>query len=203
MAEPGAAGRNRHVADCYAVHFPDVVALKVDGRPHLTGLRAVGPDGCIDVDGQRVRIAGQTAPEVARRVALATGTPAHGVSVRVADYESQQVYLFGPGIGVQRAVEYQGPETVLDLLQRTGGITAGAAPNDVYVVRPRVVEDLAPEIFHINLRGILLNDDPRTNIRLQPFDQVFIGETRQASLQKCVPPWFRPVYETFCGLSRQ
>src|SRR5262249_40550678 len=148
----------------------------------------------------RLRVEGQTAPEIARRMALAVGVRPAGVQVHVAEFHSQHVYLFGPGIGVQRAVAYQGPETVLDLLQRTGGITAGAAPHHVYVAPPRVVGARPPEVFPINLRAILLNQDQHTNLRLQPFDQVFIGETRRASLQKCMPPCFRPLYEAVCGL---
>jgi hypothetical protein len=88
------------------------------------------------------------------------------------------------------------------LLRRTGGITPGAAPNEAYVVRPRIGEDQQPEIFHIDLRGVLVAKDQQSNIRLQPFDQIFIGETPQASFQKCIPPWLRPVYESFCGLDR-
>jgi polysaccharide export outer membrane protein len=203
MADQGAAARNLHVGDCYVVHCPDVVELRVPGRPGLSGRATVGPDGQIDVGAaEPVRVEGQTPPEIARRVALATGTRPGDVDVRVAEFRSQHVYLLGQGVGVQRAVAYCGPETVLDLLKRVGGVMPGAAPNDVYVVRPHVLEDRPPEVFPINLRAVLSGKDPRQNIRVQPFDQVYIGETRPASLQKCIPPCVRPLYEAVCGLSR-
>jgi hypothetical protein len=92
---------------------------------------------------------------------------------------------------------------VIDLLQRTGGITPGAAPNEAYVIRARVADEQPPEVFHIHLSRILLDSDQRTNIRIQPFDRVFVGETRRASLQKCIPPWLRPYYEAVCGFDRK
>jgi polysaccharide export outer membrane protein len=201
LADQGTGARKDGVAECYTVHCPDVLEIRIPGRPELTGPHPVGPDGRIDLGSDdRLRVEGRTVPEVGRLVAREIGLPSDQVGVRVAAFNSQQVYLFGQGIGVQRAVAYQGPETVLDLLQRTGGIACGAAPNDIFLVRSHIPEDRQPEVFHINLQAILLNKDQRTNLRLQPFDQVYIGETRQASLTKCVPPCFRPLYKALCGL---
>jgi protein involved in polysaccharide export with SLBB domain len=201
LADRGAGVRNEGVAECYLVHCPDVLAVQVPSRPDLTGPRPVGPDGRIDLAGDnRLRVEGRTVPDVARLVAQETGAPQGQVRIRVAAFRSQQVYLIGPGIGAQRAVAYEGPETILDLLHRTGGIASGAAPNDVFLVRSHIAEDRPPEVFHINLRAILMQKDQRSNLRVQPFDQVYIGETRQASLTKCIPPCFRPLYRSLCGL---
>jgi protein involved in polysaccharide export with SLBB domain len=201
LADRGAGKRNEGVAECYLVHCPDVLAIQVPSRPDMTGPHAVGPDGRIDLGSEdRLRVEGRTVPEVARLVARETRSPPEHVHVGVASFNSQQVYLIGPGIGAQRAVGYQGPETILDLLHRTGGIASGAAPNDVYLVRSHISEDRQPEVYHINLSAILMRKDQRTNLRVQPFDQVYIGETRQASMTKCVPPCFRPLYRCLCGL---
>jgi protein involved in polysaccharide export with SLBB domain len=108
----------------------------------------------------------------------------------------------GQVVGLHRAVPYQGPETVLELLQRVGGVTPGAAPDDVYVVRSRLAEGRPPEVFRVNLRAVVLYHDARTNVRLEPFDQVFVGETRESCLKKCVPPVLRPVYDLVCGIRR-
>jgi hypothetical protein len=91
---------------------------------------------------------------------------------------------------------------VLSVLKRAGGITPGAEPNDVHVVRSHIADGQAPEIFSIDLRAILLRQDQRTNIRLQAYDEVFIGETTQSSLKTCVPRWLQPVYEKLVGLYR-
>ncbi len=107
----------------------------------------------------------------------------------------QCIYLYGEVMGLQRAVPYQGHETVVDLLKRTGGITPEAAPSEVYVVRTHVTDIKRPEIFHVDLRAITLEHDERTNVRLEPFDQVHVGATKRAGVLKCVQPWLRPAFQ--------
>jgi protein involved in polysaccharide export with SLBB domain len=135
-------------------------------------------------------------------VAAAAEVAPAAVHVRVAEYNSQQVYLFGEVIGLHRAVPYRGPETVLDLLQRAGGLTPEAAAGDVHVIRAHVIDGRRPEVFHIDLRAITLKKDESSNVRLQPFDQVYVGQTRQAVLDRCLPPWLRPAYQALVGLRR-
>src|SRR5262249_14387724 len=139
MADRGTTTRNEGVAEHYTVGCPDVLEVRVSNRPDLSGRQTVGPDGRIELAALgRQRGEGHTPPEIAQLLAAALGVPSRQVQVRVADYQSQEVYLFGQVSGLQRTVPYQGQETVLDLLQRIGGITPGAAPDDVYVIRTRV-----------------------------------------------------------------
>jgi len=196
MADKRTTTREGGAAESYAVGCPDVLEIMVLNRPDLSGRFTVGPDGRIELELLgRPRVEGRTVPEVTRLLASQAGIPPGQVRVRVADYQSQEVYLFGQVNGLQRAVPYQGQETVLDLLQRTGGITAGAAPAEVYVIRTRVAEGQRPEVFRVDLRAIVLNNDQRTNVHLRPFDQVHVGETRQARVERSIPPWLRPLYQ--------
>jgi protein involved in polysaccharide export with SLBB domain len=196
MAEQGTASRNQGVVEHYTLRCPDRVILDIARRPEMSGVRPLGADGRIDMgDMGRLRIEGRTLAETARLVAAAAGVDPADVHIAVAQYNSQQVYLFGPGITPQRSVAYRGQETVVDLLKRVGGIRPGAAPNHVYVVRPRVVEGKAPEVFHVDLRGILAHNDPTTNVRVQPFDEIHVGETRQASFEKYIPPLFLQLFD--------
>jgi protein involved in polysaccharide export with SLBB domain len=191
--------RNAGVAERYAVGCPDVLQVTIADRPELSKRYTVGADGRIDLGPLgRLRVEGLTTPEIAQQIAELARQPG-GVQVRVAAFESQELYLFGPGVSLQRSVAYQGQETVLDLLQRVGGITPGAAPEDVYVVRSRIAEGERPEVFHVDLRAIVLQHDYQTNLRLQPFDQVHVGETRRSRLEKCVPPCLLPLYQALCG----
>jgi protein involved in polysaccharide export with SLBB domain len=200
MADRGGLARNEGVADRYLIGCPDVLEVVVAGRPELAARGQVGADGCADLGALgKPRVEGRTAPEVARSLAGGLRLPPAYVDVRVAEFNSQCLYLFGEVNGLQRAVAYRGQETVLDLLQRVGGITAGAAPDDVYVVRSRIAEGQRPEVFSVDLRAIVVEHDHRTNLRLLPFDQVHIGATRRARLEKCVPPWLRPLFRALCG----
>ncbi len=203
LVERGLATRDEGGAAAYTVGCPDLLEVMVEGRSETSCRAPIGPDGCIDLGASgRLRVEGLTLDEIAPRVAHQVGVPEAQVQVHIAEYNSQQLYVIGQVAGLQRAVPYHGPETVLDLLQRIGGIMPGAAPDEVYVVRARVAEGRRPEVFHVNLRAMGHQQDLSTNVRLRPGDQIFVGETRQSYLEKCVPPWLRPMYQTVCGLRR-
>lgn len=188
----------------YQVGCPDVLAVTVVSLPYSRNLRqAVSADGRLDLGTLgKPRVEGKTTAAIAAEVARLARIPPANVTVRVADYQSKQVYIFGQVTGLQRAVAYQGSETVLDLLQRAGGISPGAELEELYVVRSNVARGGRPEVFPVMLKDIVMKHDEKTNIRLEPFDQVYIGETRRSRFQKVVPPVFRPVYERLAGIHR-
>ncbi len=204
MTDKGPATQSEGVTERYLVGCPDVLEVSVEGRVELSGRRRVGADGRIDLGpAGRPRVEGWTLSDIALAVAERAGVPPASVHVRVAEYHSQHIYLVGEVAGLQRAVPYQGPEKVGELLQRAGGITPGAAIRDVHVIRSHVADGRTPEVFRVDLRAIVMNEDQRTNLPLQPFDQIYVGQTRRSSLARCIPPVLRPVYEKLCGLRRQ
>lgn len=200
MADRSTRESRKGIATSYQVGCPDVLEVVISGPDGFSDRKPVAADGRIDLGAAgRPRVEGRTPSEVVRTVAQHLGRPASEVQVQVAEHKSQQVFLFGQVVGWHRAVPYQGQETVLELLQRAGGITPGAQVEDVYVVRSNVADGKRPEIFHIDLQAIVLNQDERTNLRLHPYDQIYIGGTRQASVEKCLPRWFRPLYHAAWG----
>ncbi len=201
MADRGGGTRNHGVAEKYTVGCPDVLDITVAGRADLSGQQAIGPDGRVSLGpAGAVRVEKRTPEEAAACVARRLGLAPGRVQVRVAQFKSQELYLSGQGVGVPRAIPYRGQETVLDLLQRTGGILPAAAPEEVYVIRPHVAEGGRPEVFHVDLQAIVLKKDQRTNLRLLPFDQVYVGETRHGAFEQCLPPWLRPLYQACWGI---
>src|SRR5438045_1353092 len=44
-AAKGLAARHENVADVYAVSCPDLLDVRIDAHPELSGLREIGPDG--------------------------------------------------------------------------------------------------------------------------------------------------------------
>lgn len=191
-------------AEPYRVGCPDVLAVAIEEDGTSQGrLLPIGPDGRIELENAgRLRVEGQTTDEVAQTIAWRLGASARRVRVQVAEYQSQKVFICGESVGLQRAADYRGPETVLELLQRVGGIGSGADPNEVHVIRPRVADGGRPEVFTVNLHDIVLKQDTRTNLTLAPFDQVCIGESRQSTFGKSVPPCLKPFYDGFCGIFR-
>jgi protein involved in polysaccharide export with SLBB domain len=203
LADRNPAAHGGEATREYQIHCPDVIELEATTAAECCGPRRVHPDGCVTPgDGSRVRIDGMTAPEAATAVSQHTRLPPGSVAVRVVEFNSQLVYLHGEVSGQQRALPYRGPETVLDLLQRAGGLTSGSAPGEVTVIRGHIAEGKTPELFPIDLEAILLKNDQRTNITLEPFDQIYVGESRPCRLRSCVPPWLRPLYEALCGMRR-
>jgi protein involved in polysaccharide export with SLBB domain len=196
---PPAAEANRtptvaraEMSELYRVSCPDVVEVTLPGGQVIR--EKIDIDGRIDLGGPgRVRIEGLTRPEIERRVAEADSVSPTEVHVRVAEYVSQEIYIFGEVNGLQRAMPYRGEETVSELLQRMGGLGEGAEPNDVYVVRAHVADGGRPEVFPIALGP---GSKERARLKLQPFDQVYIGETRRSSLCKSLPPCLRALFES-------
>jgi protein involved in polysaccharide export with SLBB domain len=183
------------VALKYRARCPDLLQVEISGLPRYSGPQRIGPDGRIDLgDAGRPHVDGETIPQITHTIAEAVGVPPEQVHVTVAEYNSQCLYLFGQVAGSQRVVPYQGPETVLDLLHRVGGLQQDAAIGDITVVRPHVAEGKTPEVFHVDLAAIVLRHDPETNILLQPFDQIHIGQSQRSSLCDCLPPWLRSVF---------
>lgn len=190
-------------AEQYSVRFPDVLDVAVPDRPELSGNRPLRVDGRIDLTAEaRLAIEGKTTPQIAQLIAEHFGIDPDTVQVRVQTYNSQRLFLHGEVNGETRAVSYIGPETVLEMLQRTGGITSGAAAGDIQVIRAQVAEGRPPEVFDVHLEAILTRNDQESNVRLRPFDQVRVGQRRSCSIQKCLPPWMRPLFAKMCGLSR-
>ena len=101
------------------------------------------------------------------------------------------MFLCGPVAGHERAVPYEGPETVVAFLKRVGGLTRDAEPREVHVVRANVASGRRPEVFDVDLPAILTRGDEQTDIALQPYDQVYIGETARSNWAKCLPPWMQ------------
>ena len=182
-----AAGIGSSAAD-YVVACPDVLEWTVASWPDLSGRAAIGPDGTIPLGSiGRLRVEELTPAEIADK--LATAVHASHADVHVAEYASRQIFLCGPVSGNERAVPYQGPERVASFLRRIGGLPETAEPRDVHVIRSNVAAGRRPEVFPVDLEAIRLHGDAKTNILLQPYDQVYVGESTRSCWAKCLPPW--------------
>jgi protein involved in polysaccharide export with SLBB domain len=145
-------------------------------------------------------VSGKTVAEAAGAVAEAVGLSESDVRVHVAEYNSQSVYVFGTPEKAQQVVAYRGPETVLDLLQRVGMADSGATLGDIQIVRAHVADGKPPEVFQVDLRAVLIRHDLQTNIRVEPFDRVYIEQSRCSRMACCVPPVLQPLYRAALGV---
>jgi len=189
VADRQPAAHARDLETHYRVHCADVLRVEVKGRPANSGNCKVALDGRILLADYRVEVEGRRTARIVALVAQEVGAREADVRVSVEEFNSQQLYLFGEVASKHQIVPYRGPETVLDLLQRVGGGTAGAALADVRVVRSHIADGLPPEVFHVDLQAILLEKDLQSNIRLEPSDHIHIGQSRRSKVACQLPPW--------------
>jgi polysaccharide export outer membrane protein len=187
----------------YRVGCPDEIEISFSSQPPRTSRHVVGPDGRIEVGSVgRLRVDGKTTAEIAAEIAQWCGATPDSVYVIVHAYRSQQVYLVGEINGLQRTVPYQGPERIVELLQRAGGPTSGAALGNVFLIRSHLTEGRSPEVLRIDVQAIVSKRDQRTNYVVEPFDEIVVGESRQSILARSLPPWMLPFYQSLFGLQQ-
>jgi hypothetical protein len=48
----------------------------------------------------------------------------------------------------------------------------------------------------------VVKHDQQSNVRLLPFDQVYVGQSRRSTYAPAMPPWLRPLYNALVGMHR-
>jgi protein involved in polysaccharide export with SLBB domain len=200
LADRNPSARTQNLTTVYQVGRPDVLDVQVGGLPSCSGRAVVGLDGRISLcNGVRVAVEGLTTPQIAQAIAQELQVSPEQVQVQVAEYRSQFLFLFGEIGDTEQIISYRGPETILECLQRIGGLTRDAVVTDVRVVRPHLEEGKPPEVFRIDLPAIVKRRELRTNIQLQPGDRIYIARTRQSEVA-CL---MHPVFRWLVGLTRK
>ena len=107
--------------------------------------------------------------------------------------ESAQLMIQWPALGPENekaAARAFAPLLRADFPQSEGEV--GKPPSGLVFTGQDKTAQFLPGVFNILTR---LKHDHRTNIRLLPFDQVYVGETRRAQIEKAIPPWLRRMYQ--------
>jgi polysaccharide export outer membrane protein len=114
----------------YRVGPGDVLEVIVAGRPDLSRLPTVQPTGAIFLPrAGEVKVAGATTGEIAARVApllVAEDLETPEVSVRLREYQSQFVWVYGEVLHPGRKPLREGTR-LIDALLDAGGLTAQAS----------------------------------------------------------------------------
>lgn len=199
--DPDAAANAPAPDAAYRIACPDVLEVAFVDYPDWNAIACVDVDGRIQLESPgNPRVEGLTITEVRDELARLANVAPERVRVWLAAPRSSLVYLHGPIRGRTRAVPYQGPEPVIDFLKRVGGLPPGSELSQIYVVRPNVAVGGRPEVFRVNVPGVLLANDPTTNLPLHPSDQVYIGESMGSSLSRLMPDWLARGYREVVGL---
>ena len=192
--------REETVEQSYRIGCPDIVEIAIDGAPG-GGQYVVSAEGRIAFAPLgNPRIEGETSASLAQRISSELRLKPEQVHCKVVAHRGRVIFIHGPIEGGDRAVTYRGTESVVGLIRRCGGLTPAADFKDVHIVRSNVALGGIPQVFAVDLEAILLRGEPQTNVPVQPFDEIFIGETPRSKIGRALPDWLRPAYRGFCGL---
>jgi protein involved in polysaccharide export with SLBB domain len=185
----------------YRLGCPDVLQIRFADYPEWDVLAVVDLDGRLPLESPGpLHVEGRTLEAVREELARMAQVPVERVTVQLAAPRASRIYLHGPIRGRTRIVPYQGPEPVIDFLKRVGGLPPGSKLSEVYVVRPNVAAGQRPEVFPVDVRAVLIDNNPATNIPLRPSDTVYIGETNRSAIARLLPHWLGRIYRHFAGL---
>jgi protein involved in polysaccharide export with SLBB domain len=185
-----------NAAAVYSLGCPDLIEVTFVDWPDVSHAARIGADGCIPVGTLgRIRVEGGTAAEAAAAIAQRAQIPARKVRVRVVEYNSRHVLVYSAANGEPRLVDYRGPETVIELLERISGLGMDGAAGEIHVVRAQLGEGIPAEVLPVDLEAILEKHDTRANIRVQPLDSIYIGELPRSWIGRSLPAILRPAYD--------
>ena len=187
----------------YRVGCGDVLEFHSRVRPDWDSLVSVDVDGTLPLPESlgSPRVQGLTLEEIRLVIAKAASLDPEGFTVRLVDPRAAKVNVLGPVNGQARTLAYCGPEPVVEFLVRIGAMQSGTSNlNRVYVLRPNVAIGEKAEVFHVDVDAITIDDNQKTNLTIQPGDQIYVGETRRSTFARLLPDWARPVYRKIVGM---
>lgn len=157
----------------YRIGAKDLLEITVFELPELNQTVRVSEDGSITMSLLgRVEVAGLTAQELERRLALLLGEQftREGAHVTVFIREYQKVAVIG-AVGRPGMYELVGPTTLLQIIAQAGGLTAQAM-NELFIYRQG--EDGEQTRISIKLEELTINGNQDLNVLLHPKDVVTV-----------------------------
>ncbi len=155
----------------YRVGPQDMIEISVFGHPELYMNVRISEEGKIPFHFlDEIDINGLTRLEIEKKLKIAIDEILlvdAQVYVFIKEFHSQKVSLFG-AVGSQGQYELEGPETLLSLISRAGGITDDAGENIIVI---RQLSDKTTRTLRISV-NLLMNGDPMLDIPLQAYDKI-------------------------------
>lgn len=176
----------------YRTGFPDIIEVVVTGQPDATGHFLVLPDGTLEVGKfGNIPAEGKTMAEIGKSIAEKLGVPSPSVDCRVSQARSRVIQVFGPTGATPVSIPYAGSERLSDALIRAG-ITSNSQVTEVVVIRRNTAIGVPEETFRSEYSSILAGD-LRTNIVLQPNDEIHVVVPHPPFVARFLNSFFKPV----------
>jgi polysaccharide export outer membrane protein len=162
----------------YRVQVGDVLAVRFYLEPELNEDVTVRPDGEISTQiAPAIPALNRTTEQVAAALNLAYARelqhPDAGVEVKI--FAPERVYVAGEVVAAGEFVTVGPSLTLSQAVARAGGLRVSGDPDHVFVIRRG--ENDRPDVFAVNYRGVIKGADPASDVRLAPFDVVYVPKT--------------------------
>lgn len=166
----------------------EVILVLSAQSQQISGPHLVRPDGTIDLGTYgSVSIAGMTLEQAKEAIEkhLEDDLESPEIIIDVQDYRSKVYYVVieQPGSGdIVQKFPIDGNETVLDAVERIGGLSSIANKNHIWIARPAPTGAACTQIIPIDWDAIAHDASIETNYQILPGDRLVIKADRLSHL---------------------
>lgn len=186
----------------YRIQIGDVLDLRMIANPELSEEMTVRPDGMVSTTlVQDVPAYGLTPKELQTTMTdlYKKELVKPQLTIIVKNFAPTRVYVMGE---VQNPGElvFIGPNlTLMQAIARAGGVKTTAQGDQIMIMR-RGKGD-RPELYKADFEAVSTGKDPESDIRLAPFDVVFIPRSSIAEANVMYEQYFKNFVSTSVGVS--
>ncbi len=169
----------------YRVQVGDILDVRLMLNPELNEEVAVRPDGHISTTVVPDELAyGRTIPELtaALRNDYSRDLRNPRITVEVKSFAPTRIYVGGEVNNPGEFINVGPTLTLSQAIARAGGHKLSADTHDVFIIR-RGPNDV-PEFLATRYSAVIHGDDPTADVRLAPYDVVYVPKTGVAEVYK-------------------
>jgi protein involved in polysaccharide export with SLBB domain len=182
----------------YRIQVGDVLDVRLILNPELNEEVTVRPDGHISTTvAQNVDAAGLTVPELDSALVHDYSKDLQNprVSVVVRSFAPTRIYVGGEVNNPGEFITVGPTLTLSQAISRAGGVKLSSDESDVFIIR-RGADD-RPEYLSVRYRAIEHAEDPGADVRLAPYDVVYVPKLGVAEVYK----WYNQYIQQFANPS--
>ena len=187
----------------YRIQVGDVLAVRLMLNPELNEEVTVRPDGRVSTTVARDELAyGRTVPELAGALTHDYSTDLRNprLTVVVKSFAPTRIYVGGE-VATPGEFITVGPNlTLSQAIARAGGLKISTSDeNKVFIIR-RGPNDV-PQLFSVRFQDLMWGKDPTADVRLAPYDVVYVPRSGIAEVYKFVDQYLLQFVPVSWGFS--
>jgi len=170
----------------YRIQVGDVLEVRLMLNPELNEEVAVRPDGYISTTVARNELAyGRTVPELTAALTRAYSADLRNprISVILRSFAPTRIYVGGEVNNPGEFIDVGPTLTLSQAMARAGGLKFTTSDESKIFIIRRGPNDV-PEFFSTRFNAIMWGKDPTADVRLAPYDVVFVPRTTVAEVYR-------------------